>query len=195
MASIPTPSLAVEIEVHEVFLQTPGPGAGRRVAPRPIQSRARDDDTLDSLRRSDAALDNGVPALMVTCSADGTPNATIISQVYYVDETHVALSFQFFNKTIRNVRENPRAWVGLTDYTGQADWYLDSRVRALGDGRADLRCDGHADRGDCLGDRHVRHLQAPRRRHLSRALRREAAVPTVTRNSGRQRRGNSRGRA
>ena len=70
-------------------------------------------------------LDNGVPGLMVTCSADGTPNATIISQVYYVDETHVALSFQFFNKTIRNVRENPRAWVGVTDHMGQADWTLD----------------------------------------------------------------------
>jgi uncharacterized protein len=69
-------------------------------------------------------LDNGVPALIVTCSADGTPNATVISQVHYVDETHVALSFQFFNKTIRNVRENPRAWAGLTDYIGQADWAL-----------------------------------------------------------------------
>jgi hypothetical protein len=32
-ASIPRPSLAVEIEVHEVFLQTPGPGAGGRLAP------------------------------------------------------------------------------------------------------------------------------------------------------------------
>jgi hypothetical protein len=71
------------------------------------------------------ALDNGVPALMVTCAADGTPNATVISQVYYVDETHVALSFQFFNKTIKNVRENPRAWAGVTDFIGQADWALD----------------------------------------------------------------------
>jgi hypothetical protein len=71
------------------------------------------------------ALDNGLPALMVTCSADGTPNATIISKVYYVDETHVALSFQFFNKTIRNVRENPRAWAAVTDFVGAADWTLD----------------------------------------------------------------------
>jgi hypothetical protein len=62
---------------------------------------------------------------MVTCSADGTPNATIISQVYWVDDTHVALSFQFFSKTMRNVRENPRAWAGLTDVAGKRDWTLD----------------------------------------------------------------------
>jgi hypothetical protein len=72
-----------------------------------------------------SVLDNGVPALMVTCSADGTPNATIISQVYWVDDTHVALSFQFFSKTMRNVRENPRAWAGLTDVAGKRDWTLD----------------------------------------------------------------------
>jgi hypothetical protein len=70
-------------------------------------------------------LENGVPALMVTCSADGTPNATVISQVYWVDQTHVALSFQFFSKTIRNVRENPRAWVGLSDFAGKVDWVMD----------------------------------------------------------------------
>ena len=69
-------------------------------------------------------LENGTPAVMVTCSADGKPNTTIISQVYYVDETHVALSFQFFSKTIRNVRENPRAYVCVFDIAGQAHWPL-----------------------------------------------------------------------
>ena len=69
-------------------------------------------------------MDNGIPATIFTCSADGWPNATVISQVYYVDETHVALSFQFFNKTIRNVRENPRASVCLNDVAGHTNWIL-----------------------------------------------------------------------
>jgi hypothetical protein len=60
----------------------------------------------------------------VTCSAAGIPNVTVISQVYHVDESHVALSFQFFNKTIRNVRENPRAYVCMSDLAGQSNWIL-----------------------------------------------------------------------
>ena len=70
-------------------------------------------------------LDNGIPAVMVTCSSDGIPNVTVISQVYYVDETHDALSFQFFSKTIRNVRENPRACVRVWDMIGHATWVLE----------------------------------------------------------------------
>jgi hypothetical protein len=56
-----------------------------------------------------------VPAALSTCAADGTPNITFISQVYYVDATHVAISFQFFNKTHRNVRENPFACAVVLD--------------------------------------------------------------------------------
>lgn len=69
-------------------------------------------------------MQNGIPAIMVTCSADGIPNTTIISQVYYVDSDHVALSFQFFNKTSRNVRENPHAAVCLNDIEGFTSWNL-----------------------------------------------------------------------
>lgn len=54
-----------------------------------------------------------IPSQVATCALDGTPNVTVISQVYYVDPDHVALSYQFFSKTIKNIRENPRAlaWV------------------------------------------------------------------------------------
>ncbi len=60
-----------------------------------------------------AAMQGVIPSHVVTCASDGTPNATAISQVYYVDPEHIALSHQFFNKTVRNVRANPRAlaWV------------------------------------------------------------------------------------
>jgi hypothetical protein len=50
-----------------------------------------------------------VPAVLATCSADGTPNITFISQIYLVDEDHVAASNQFFAKTSRNLAENPSA--------------------------------------------------------------------------------------
>jgi hypothetical protein len=71
------------------------------------------------------ALRNGLPAMLVTCSAAGVPNATLISQAYWVDSRHVALSFQFFNKTVRNVRENPRAALSIVDADRLGDWVLD----------------------------------------------------------------------
>ncbi len=66
--------------------------------------------TLDDIR---PCLEGAIPAAMSTCGADGTPNVAYISQVFFVDTRHVALSFQFFNKTRGNILANPRATVLL----------------------------------------------------------------------------------
>ena len=72
-----------------------------------------------------AAMQGVIPSHVVTCSADGTPNASVISQVYYVDADHVALSHQFFNKTKRNIEENPKAAVWLIHPETFETWDLE----------------------------------------------------------------------
>ena len=64
-----------------------------------------------SVRDIPECFEGVIPAMMTTCSLEGEPNITEISQVHLVDDQHVALSHQFFNKTQRNVRENPHASV------------------------------------------------------------------------------------
>lgn len=66
--------------------------------------------SLDAIR---TCLEGAVPAAIATCDAQGTPNVTLVSQVHYVDASHVALSFQFFNKTRENILANPQATVFL----------------------------------------------------------------------------------
>src|SRR5688500_4643186 len=68
-----------------------------------------------------------IPAALFTCSKDGTPNAAFLSHVDYVDSTHVALSFQFFNKSKRNIAENPQALVRLIDPDTSQGWRLKLR--------------------------------------------------------------------
>ena len=67
---------------------------------------------LDAIR---ACLEGAVPATLATCDAQGVPNVAYLSQVEYVDPKHVALSFQFFNTTRRNVIANPVARLVVTD--------------------------------------------------------------------------------
>ncbi len=65
-----------------------------------------------------------IPAMLFTCSKDGIPNAAFLSHVEYVDPTHVALSFQFFNKSRRNIAENPQVLVHVVDPDTSQGWSL-----------------------------------------------------------------------
>jgi adenylate cyclase len=56
-----------------------------------------------------------VPSIIATADAHGLPNVVYVSQVYFVDDRHVALSCQFFSKTRRNLDENPVACAEVTD--------------------------------------------------------------------------------
>jgi adenylate cyclase len=68
--------------------------------------------SLDAIR---GCFEGAVPALLASCAPDGTPNITYVSQVHYVDREHVALTFQFFNKTRQNILANPQATVFVAD--------------------------------------------------------------------------------
>jgi adenylate cyclase len=77
--------------------------------------------TLESLATCFQGL---LPAQLFTCSKLGIPNAAYLSHVDYVDSSHVALSFQFFNKSRRNIAENPQALVMVTDPDTAQGWQL-----------------------------------------------------------------------
>jgi predicted pyridoxine 5'-phosphate oxidase superfamily flavin-nucleotide-binding protein len=62
-----------------------------------------------------ACFEGIIPATIATASTDGTPNVTQLSRVFMVDDDHVALSNQFFSKTMQNLAENPRASVIVID--------------------------------------------------------------------------------
>lgn len=77
--------------------------------------------TLSAIRN---CLEGIVPSVIATSDADGTPNVSLISQVQYVDPEHVALSYQFFNKTRRNLLATRRASVGIVDPDTNAQYRL-----------------------------------------------------------------------
>ncbi len=82
--------------------------------------------SLDAIR---PCLEGAIPGVMATCAADGTPNVTYLSQVEYVDGAHLALSFQFFNKTRRNVLENPHTELLVIDPRSGAIYRIQARYQ------------------------------------------------------------------
>ena len=56
-----------------------------------------------------------IPSIIATSSSDGEPNVAHLSQVFLVDDQHVATSNQFFAKTMANLAENPLATLMCPD--------------------------------------------------------------------------------
>jgi len=77
---------------------------------------------IDDIR---ACMEGAIPGVIATCAPDGTPNVSLFSQVEYVDSDHVALSFQFFNKTRENVLSNPHVCVSVPHPFTGATYRLD----------------------------------------------------------------------
>jgi adenylate cyclase len=77
---------------------------------------------LDAIR---GCFEDYVPAVLATCGPDGTPNVSLISQVHYVGPDQVALSYQFFNKTRRNLLATRKATISVIDPATAADFRLD----------------------------------------------------------------------
>lgn len=78
--------------------------------------------TLDTLRD---CFEGAVPAVLATVDTLGVPNVSYISQIHYVDPDRVALSYQFFNKTRRNILSTRRASVEVVDPLTTAFYQLD----------------------------------------------------------------------
>ncbi|HEX5374164.1 MAG TPA: GAF domain-containing protein [Aquabacterium sp.] len=79
---------------------------------------------ISSLRN---CFEGAVPSALATCSGDGVPNIAYLSQVQYVDHQHVALTFQFFNKTRQNILANPQAVLKLADPLSGGSYALQVR--------------------------------------------------------------------
>lgn len=80
------------------------------------------DIRIEALR---ASLEGIFASVLATCDREGTPNVSMISQVHFVDSEHVALSYQFFNKTRRNILETRCASVQIFDPETFAQHRLD----------------------------------------------------------------------
>ena len=66
-----------------------------------------------------------IPSVVATLDAEGVPNVSYLSQVYLVDDDHVALSNQFFSKTADNVRATGRATIIVVSGRSGAQYRLD----------------------------------------------------------------------
>lgn len=77
------------------------------------------------LEAIETCFEGFIPSPFCTCSASGLPNVTYLSVVHRLDSNHVALSFQFFNKSRKNLLENPKAQVIVVEPGTARQFQLD----------------------------------------------------------------------
>ncbi len=76
----------------------------------------RDGLTLFGVRRM---MEGVIPPTLCTASVEHMPNVSYLSLAEYIDPLHIALSYQFFNRSRENVLATKRACLTLDDpYTG-----------------------------------------------------------------------------
>ena len=68
--------------------------------------------TLREVRRM---LEGVIPPAMCSVSADGVPHVNYLSHAEYVDPEHIALTFQFFNRSRANVLATGRVALAVDD--------------------------------------------------------------------------------
>lgn len=66
-----------------------------------------------------------IPSVIATSDGEGQPNISYLSQVFHVDDAHVALSNQFFSKTAANVARSGRATLLAVDGRSGDQYLLD----------------------------------------------------------------------
>jgi len=76
---------------------------------------------LDTIRE---CLEGIIPGHIVTHDRGGMPNVAFLSQVEYIDNEHVALSYQFFNTTRRNILDGSPVRLLLTSHLTAAQYRL-----------------------------------------------------------------------
>jgi adenylate cyclase len=76
---------------------------------------------LDTIRE---CLEGVIPGHIATCDSSGMPNLAYLSQVQFIDNEHVALSYQFFNRTRQNVLAGSPVRLLLTSHLTAAQYRL-----------------------------------------------------------------------
>jgi adenylate cyclase len=82
----------------------------------------------------EACFQGVIPSYISTCSKDGEPNVTGVSIVHLLSPTRVGVSCQFMNKTLRNLRENPKAQIAVLEPTTLAEYLLELDFEGLVEG-------------------------------------------------------------